>query len=296
MTPADILARPANILSDKHRRDYFDKGYIVVASIIPREWIERLLSVTSSLVDKSRAVTKPDKVFDIDAGHSAERPKLRRLSSPVDQDPTYWEFASSRLMADIAEDLLGPNVKFHHSKLNFKWAEAGQEVRWHQDIQAWPHTDYSPLTMGVYLHDTNQEMGPLLCLPGSHEGDLFDHFDENGKWVGHIRETDLSRLDLKAAEMLTGPAGSITIHNCRTVHASEPNLSPRGRPLLLHTYSAGESFPYTANPIPSPHSGKIIRGRRPKWASHDPRPCMVPPDWSGGYGSIFRAQQGQSAM
>lgn len=105
----------------------------------------------------------------------------------------------------------------------------------------------------------------------------------------------MDRVAVDRAEMLSGPAGSITIHNCRTVHASEPNLSPRGRPLLLHTYSAGDSFPYTPNPIPSPHSGEMIRGQRPKWASHDPRPCMVPPDWSGGYGSIF-SQQNKSAM
>jgi ectoine hydroxylase-related dioxygenase (phytanoyl-CoA dioxygenase family) len=296
MTTDEILARPAKILSEQQRRDYFDKGYVMAASIIPKEWIERLLAVTNSFVEKSRFVTKSNKVFDVDTGHSADSPKLRRLSSPVDQDSTYWEFASSALMADIAEDLLGPNVKFHHSKLNFKWAEAGQEVKWHQDIQAWPHTDYSPLTMGIYLQDTTKEMGPLLCVPGSHEGELFDHFDEGGKWIGHIRDEDLPRVDIKSAEMLSGPAGSITIHNCRTVHASEPNLSPRGRPLLLHTYSAGESFPYTPNPIPSPHSGEIIRGKRPKWANHDPRPCMVPPDWSGGYGSIFQAQQGQAGM
>lgn len=168
-------------------------------------------------------------------------------------------------------------------------------MKWHQDIQAWPHTDYSPLTMGIYLQDTSKEMGPLLCVPGSHENELFDHFDKNGKWVGHISDADLPRVATAKSEMLAGPAGSVTIHNCRTVHASEPNLSPRGRPLLLHTYSAGESFPYTPNPIPSPHSGEIIRGQRPKWANHDPRPCMVPPDWSGGYGSIFAAQS-KSAM
>lgn len=46
-------------------------------------------------------------------------------------------------------------------------------MKWHQDIQAWPHTDYSPLTMGIYLQDTSKEMGPLLCVPGSHENELF---------------------------------------------------------------------------------------------------------------------------
>jgi hypothetical protein len=135
----------------------------------------------------------------------------------------------------------------------------------------------------------NQATG-LLCVPGSQENELFDHFDKSGKWVRHINDADLPRVATGKAEMLAGPAGSITIHNCRTVHASEPNLSPRGRPLLLNTYSAGETFPYTPNPIPSPHSGEIIRGERPKWVNHDPCPCMVPPDWSGGYGSIFSQQ------
>lgn len=295
MTPDQILARQAKILSPKQREEYFQKGYVMVPSIIPIVTVKRLLDVTASFVEKSKGVAKSDKVFDVDNGHTADNPKLRRLSSPVDQHPTYWDFASSELMSDIAEDLVGPNVKFHHSKLNFKWAAAGQEVKWHQDIQAWPHTDYSPLTMGIYLQDTTKEMGPLLCVPGSHEGELFDHFDESGSWIGHIRDADLARVATDTAEMLSGPAGSITIHNCRTVHASEPNLSPRGRPLLLHTYSAGESFPYTPNPIPSPHSGEMIRGQRPKWANHDPRPCMVPPDWSGGYGSIF-SQQNKAAM
>jgi hypothetical protein len=36
-----------------------------------------------------------------------------------------------------------------------------------------------------------------------------------------------------------------------------------------------------------------VRGRPARWARHDPRPCLVPPDWSGGYTSIFALQQGE---
>lgn len=295
MDAHDILGHRPKALTQRQREDYFQKGYIMLEAIIPASQVARLNDVTNSFVEKSRSVSQSDTVFDIDKGHSAESPKLRRLSSPVDQHDAYWAFASEGLMADIAEDLLGPHVKFHHSKLNFKWAGAGQEVKWHQDIQAWPHTDYSPLTMGIYLHNTSMEMGPLMCIPESHNGELFDHFDEAGQWIGHIRDQDLPRAETGRAETLMGPAGSITIHNCRTVHASEPNLSPIGRPLLLHTYSSGDSFPYTPNPIPSPHSGEMIRGQRPRWAHHDPRPCIVPPDWSGGYGSIFAQQEKSGA-
>ena len=47
----------------------------------------------------------------------------------------------------------------------------------------------------------------------------------------------------------------------------------------------------TLSDVPSDHSGEIVRGRPALWAHHDPRPCMIPPDWSGGYTSLFALQQ-----
>lgn len=290
MTPDDVLSHRPKILTDKQREDYFRDGYILVESVIPKATVERLRDVTGEFVERSRSVAKSDAMFDIEPGHSAQAPRLRRLSSPVDHHPLYWEYASAGVVADLMEDLLGPNVAFHHSKLNFKWSKGGQEVKWHQDIQSWPHTNYSPLTIGTYLHDVTDEMGPLLCIPGSHDGELFDQYNDDGSWAGYILERDLPRLDASRAEALMGPAGSVTIHNCRTVHASKPNLSPTGRPLLLHTYSAADALPYTPNPIPSPRSGTLIRGTQPRWARHDPRPCLIPPNWAGGYISVFDVQ------
>jgi hypothetical protein len=34
-----------------------------------------------------------------------------------------------------------------------------------------------------------------------------------------------------------------------------------------------------------------VRGKPARWAYHDPRPCLLPPDWSGGYTSIFAVKQ-----
>jgi hypothetical protein len=39
----------------------------------------------------------------------------------------------------------------------------------------------------------------------------------------------------------------------------------------------------------------IIRGQRSSWARFDPRPVLMPPDWSKGYKSIFQYQQGEDA-
>ena len=291
MTPEQVLEIPPRVLAQEQREFYFNNGYLLVESIIAPEVVEEMRAVTTEWVERSRSITKSDAVFDLEPGHAPDNPRLRRLSSPVEHDERYWKYASESIVPDIIADLVGSDVKFHHSKLNFKWAEGGEEVKWHQDIQYWPHTNYSPLTIGTYLHDVGPDQGPLGVIPGSHKGELFDEYNDKGQWVGCLSDRDLGKVSLDSAEFLMGPAGSVTIHNCRTIHGSRPNLSDLGRPLLLNVYSAADAFTYTANPLPSRYEGTIVRGRPARYAHHDPRPCQVPPDWSGGYTSLFALQQ-----
>jgi hypothetical protein len=295
MTPDHILARASRVLSQAQRESYFARGYLLVERAVPMDWVERLRAVTAEMVERSRAQTKSDAVFDLEPGHSAATPRLRRLSSPVVHHPLYWEFISRSPLGDIAADLLGADVKFHHAKLNFKWAAGGEAVKWHQDISFWPHTNYNVLTIGTYLYDCGPDQGPLGVVPGSHEGALFDQYNERDEWVGCLAERDVARLPLDRVDYLTGPAGSITIHHCRAVHGSKPNLSDAGRPLLLNTLSAADAFPYTHNPLATRFYGQCIRGMPARVAHHDPRPCPIPPDWSGGYSSIFALQQEEAA-
>jgi ectoine hydroxylase-related dioxygenase (phytanoyl-CoA dioxygenase family) len=293
MTPEQILSHPPRVLTQAQRESYFEKGYVLVENVVPNEWIERLRDVTNEFVERSRQITESDAVWDLEPDHTADSPRLRRLTSPVVQHPAYWEFASESILADVAADIVGPDVKFHHSKLNFKWAKGGEEVKWHQDVQFWPHTNYSPATIGTLLYDCGPDQGPLGGLPGSHNGPLFDMYDEDDSWNGSLSDADAATLDLDQVEYMTGPAGSLTIHNCRTVHGSPPNQSDAGRPLLLHAYSSADAFPYTYNPIMSSYYGTIVRGKPARYAHHDPRPCQIPPDWSGGYQSLFASQQGE---
>ncbi len=287
----EIIEYPANALSDDQRHFYFENGYLLLESVVPEYWLERLRTVTDEMIEFSRSIMVSDAIWDIENDHSADNPRLRRLTSPNDQSDTYWEYASSSLITDIVADLVGPDVKFHHSKLNFKWAHGGEEVKWHQDIQFWPHTNYSPLTVGLYLYDCRPEQGPLVVLPKSHRHDLYDQYNQAGQWIGCLNVDDASNLDTAGAAELSGPAGSLTIHNCRTLHSSMPNRSSVGRPLLLNIYSSADAMPYTPVPTPSDYYQTIVRGKPARWAHHDDRPCQIPPDWSGGYTSIFALQQ-----
>ena len=291
MEIADILNHEPLVLSEKQRHFYFKYGYLLLENAVSEDWLVRLRKASEEMVERSCSISKSDAVWDLEKGHCAEAPRLRRLTSPNDHHHVYWEYASSSMITDIVADLVGPDVKFHHSKLNFKWARGGEEVKWHQDIQFWPHTNYSPLTVGLYLYDCDEEQGPLVVLPGSHEGPLYNQYDAEGYWIGCLSESDLNNIDVSKGVELCGPAGSLTIHNCRMLHSSMPNRSAIGRPLLLNTYSSADAMPYTPVPTPSVYYQEIVKGNLAKWAHHDNRSCQIPPDWSNGYTSIFTLQQ-----
>jgi ectoine hydroxylase len=276
------------VLNEQQREHYRREGFVSVPRLVDDSWLQRLRAVTDEFVDMSRKLTESDMLFDLDTGHTKEEPRLRRLSSPTDLHATYWEFASQSVITDVAVDLLGPNVKFHHSKLNFKAPRGGEEVKWHQDIQFWPHTNYDLLTIGVFLEDVEPGMGEVGFVPGSHDGPLYDLYDGD-VWVGALSDDDVACAGVDRAVFPTGPAGSITVHNCRTVHGSAHNSSDKPRPLLLQTYAAADAFSYTDLVKPSPHGEEIIRGEAARWARHDPRPCLMPP--TGPYRPIFASQQ-----
>ncbi len=297
MTPEKILACPAKILNQFERKFYFENGYLLKERFVDQVWLARLREVTNRMIDESRTVSVSDDKFDIEKDHSAALPKLRRLTQPVEHDPVYWEFASNSMITDLAEDLLGPDVKFHHSKLNFKWFGGGEEVKWHQDIQFWPHTNYSVLTVGVYLDDVDDEIGPMGVLPGSHRGEIYDQYNGDDEWVGCLADADLAKAPLEKAVYLNGPAGSVTVHHCRMLHGSMTNNHPnKSRPLLLNAFSSADSLPITPNPTPSRFNGTIVRGIPANHAEFEPYPGRLPPDWSGGYSSIFKLQQEEKSL
>lgn len=293
MTPEDVLKVPARVLTQTQREHYFEYGFVGVEDFVPAEVVAELVAVVDDFVERSRGETTSGPVYDLGPGHSPDKPLVRRLKCPDDRNPVFWNFASG-LIADVAADLVGPNVVFHHSKLNFKWYDESDMVKWHQDAQFFPHTNYNVLTIGCYLADTDMTNGPLAVLPRSHDGPLYDQYDVDGNWTGSLNEMDAAAIDMDEVVYLTGRAGSITAHNCRALHFSPSSKAPIPRPLLLNTYTSADARPYTPHPDPSsPHTYEIVRGEIARWAHHDPRPCLIPPDWSGGYTSIYAAQGGE---
>ena len=280
----------SNKLSAEQKEAFESEGYLGLPAFIDDEWLVRLTEAAQRAVEDSRDITETNEWFDVESNHAACNPRLRRLMKPQDYDSVFWEFASEGPFTDLAEDLLGPDVKFHHGKLNFKWSDGGAEVKWHQDIPFWPHTSYNVLTIGLALDEIDDSMGPMGVVPGSHKGPIFNHYAPDGRWQGFINKSDLLSVAIGRAGYIKGPAGTVTVHHCRAVHGSQPNVHPvKPRPLLLFAYSRAASLPIMPYNQNSRYNGAIVRGCHPIYPEVDRELCPLPP--LKGQRSIFESQQ-----
>src|SRR6195256_352735 len=185
---------------------------------------ERELERSPRVLDRrGRALSASYDQFDLAPDHSAEKPNIRRLRKAVDQHPELWAFAQDPSVVDLIADLLGPDVRFHSSKLNFKWSDGGDAVQWHQDIPAWPHTSFSVLTFGVYLDDTRSEQGPLVALPGTHRGPLFEQFDDAGDVTGALSGGGGGAPPAGRGHEMGGPGGPVGLIHFRRLHPVAAN-------------------------------------------------------------------------
>lgn len=249
---------------DAFRRD----GAVVAQNAVSPETLAALRATFSDWVEESRTHTaaygqicdgRPR--FDIEDDHAPDHPSLRRVASPTDVSDIYANVAFGSAMTDMASDLLGPDVRFHHAKVNSKLPKTKTVVKWHQDFPFDPHSNDDTLTALLFLDDITLENGPLMIAPGSHRGPLLSHF-QNGQFTGAVSE-DAAAAFQASAVPCTGPAGSVCLMHSRVAHASSPNDSALPRTLYIVTYAAADAVPLAPCAVPSPHQGKIVRGVEP---------------------------------
>ncbi|HEX3177798.1 MAG TPA: phytanoyl-CoA dioxygenase family protein [Methylomirabilota bacterium] len=277
-------------LTDTEIAAYHRDGYLAVPRLIEPDRIEALRRVTDAFVERSRAVTRSDALFDLDARHTAAAPVLRRIKNPADNDALYRWVAFESAIVDIVAQLIGPSIRFHHSKLNLKGSLVGAAVEVHQDAAFYPHSNDDVLAVGLLLDDASEANGAMAVLPGSHRGPVHTHYDAQGRFVGCMRDDDVARLDRSRAVLLALPAGSVHIHHYRLVHWSAPNTSTAERRLLINSYTAADAFSFMPDTTGSPLVGTLLRGTPPMVARRTAGDMPLPPDFRHGYTSIYELQ------
>ncbi len=279
------------VLTPEQVRFYHREGYLLVEDIFDGTEVAELNRVTDSYIERSREIAASDSLFDLAPHHTAERPVVRRIKNPVALDKVYASAARKERLLDIVECLVGPGVRFDHSKMNIKTKGGQAAIDWHQDWAFYPHTNDDLLAVGLYLGDCTLENGPLMVIPGSHRGPVFDHHHE-GQFVGSCSAGELRTLPEDAVP-LPGRAGSITIHHVRTLHGSLENRLSRDRRLLLLCYMALDAWPLaSAGSFDlAEFDGRILRGEPTLQPRQEALPVRSPLPRIPDSDSIFADQE-----
>lgn len=265
---------------------YNENGYIGVEAVLTDEEVNALRRVTDEFVEKSREVTAHTDIFDLEPGHTAANPRVRRIKNPGLYHTVYDSTLRHPKILDIVAQLIGPGIRYNGHKLNMKYPEFGSPVEWHQDWAFYPHTNDDLLAVGVVIDDMTVENGALMILPCSHKGPTLNHH-QNGAFVGAVTEPNFTSEGAVPVEL---KAGGITLHHVRALHGSAPNTSDKPRRLLLFQYCAVDAWPLKGIPDWDSFNEFIIRGEPTNQPRMVAAPVRMPEPYSEKKGSIYEVQ------
>jgi len=277
------------MLTKAEIEQYRELGYLVVSGVFDTELLAEIRGAVDAIIADAGKVTTHTDVYDLEESHTPEQPRVRRIKTPHKHFPFFAELTRNPRITSILAQLIGENIRLHGAKLNMKSAGYGAAVEWHQDWAFYPHTNDDVLATGLYLDDCDMANGPLLVVPGTHKGPVYDHHAD-GYFVGAMAP-EIEGLDYAKAVPLTGRAGSMTIHHARLVHGSALNTSSKPRRLLLHEYTAADAWPLMGVANFDEFNGRMVLGK----PTIEPRltgvPVRMPLPPAPFQGSIYENQR-----
>jgi len=276
-------------LSNAYQRD----GFVVVPDLLSDQQLTELRQIIAELVAASAAVSDHTAVYDLEPGHTAAGPRVRRIKTPHKVHPAFEAVVRTAPVMEVLTELLGPNLRLKSSKLNMKAARYGSPVEWHQDWAFYPHTNDDLLAIGVMLDDTDLENGPLMVVPGSHKGPVWNHHGDDGRFCGVVDPADIT-AEIASAVALTGRAGTMSFHHVRMLHGSALNTSDRSRNLLLYEVAAADAWPLLGVADFDEFNRELLSGL----PTVEPRvtsvPVRLPLPPAARQGSIYENQAGST--
>jgi len=286
---ADTVRKHRPVFEPAQVARYHEAGYLVVRDGFDRGLLDWMIAATEGLAAKSAAMTESDATYDLAPDHQPDAPRLRRISSPTQLDPVFFEAAFESRVGDMVADLIGGPAKFYHAKINFKQPGTHSAVvQWHQDWTHFPHTNANLLAISLPYFPRTQENGCIRFVAGSHRRGPLSIW-RDGVYVFTCAHAMVPG-DIENAEVVECEPGDIILHHGLIVHGSAPNASDRPAITFTAQYAAADSFAYTAPVIDSRHRNWMVRGAPARRARVEAMDVELPPDFSAGYTSLFTNQ------
>jgi ectoine hydroxylase-related dioxygenase (phytanoyl-CoA dioxygenase family) len=226
------------MLSEQQVRDFRELGFTVQPSFLSASEVKAILADFEQICEGATLSNHDASRLEMEPKQGPEGALVRRVYEPCTYYPRFRTLSESNQLLDCVEQLLGPNLSFHYSKLNVKPQSIGSVVEWHQDLAYYPLTNPDSLAVLLYLDDATPSNGCLQIIPRRHTGPIMDHTG-GGYFRGKITEP----VDPSSVVYVDGKAGSAIFMHGKTPHASAPNTSPEPRRTLILSYRAADAFP-----------------------------------------------------
>jgi ectoine hydroxylase len=248
-------------VDDAMRARYERDGFVVLPEFFgPGEVAE--LNRELDALRKDRLLARRDEAI-----REPGSGELRSIFRIHEISRVFSRLAAEPRLVDIAAYLLGDDVYVHQSRLNYKPGFAGREFYWHSDFETWHVEDGMPamraLSISVTLNDNRPENGALMLIPGSHRHfvSCAERTPEN-HYRTSLRQQEfgvpgpaqlVELVDAGGIVSATGPAGSVLVFDCNTMHGSNGNITPWPRSNAFFVYNS------VRNALQAPFSGQAPR-------------------------------------
>ena len=279
------MARMNHHLRPQDIAFFRDNGYLAVPQLVAPDAVAGMVGAVDRIL---RAGTLLAQVAELEP---ADNKVLRRIWSPSKKDSAFREVQEDPRILDRLEGMIGPDIIFHHSKLNMKGPRVGSAVEWHQDMSYYPHTNSKLVACLIYLDEATEDNGCLHVLQGSHKAGVYDH-TEGGFFRGRVSMENLPG-GLEEVPLPGAPGTGIFLH-CKVLHRSAPNSSNRQRRCFIPAYRAADSLPIYFGPHAAHNEPDtyLLRGKKAAMvrseAAEYPLPIAEKP-----FNSLFAIQQGE---
>jgi ectoine hydroxylase-related dioxygenase (phytanoyl-CoA dioxygenase family) len=239
--PAGLAESAASLSSAEQKRFYQAHGYLVFPALLDAGEVGVLRAALEDVLGEARGLTETNEKFSITLGHDG-RHHVRRIFNPIKHHKAFHDVAFHPRILDVVENLIGPDIQIHHTKLNLK-PPSSPEARfeWHQDYPFFPHTNYDLLAVLVHLDEATEENGCLRLIPGSHRlGPRLHRFAKDGAFSSQLEDRSVVADESRVVHVPC-PAGSVELHHCNMLHSSTANRGVAPRSALIIQYRAADN-------------------------------------------------------
>ncbi|MDQ6674492.1 MAG: phytanoyl-CoA dioxygenase family protein [Chloroflexota bacterium] len=247
---------------DEQRAFYDDQGYLMFPSRLSADELGVLRSALAEVLREADGLTETNDKFSVtrtDGGGFS----VRRIFEPIVRHPAFHDLVLNPKILDVVENLIGPDIQLHHTKLNLK-PPSSREARfeWHQDYPFFPHTNFDLLAVMIYLDESTEENGCLTIIPGSHKWGPRNHlFAKDGAFASQLEDKSVLE-DPSRWLKVPVPAGGMELHHCNMLHSSSANRGTQPRSAMVIQYRAADNVAVGGN-MTNAGFGLQVRGVNP---------------------------------